>query len=318
MALFSHHKQKCGVSTINTDKNKMKKRLLILSILGVTATQSQAQIPNNGFENWFTVGNYMEPQGYATTNSFATTTFYPVTRSTDHYPLSVGNYSIRIENNISLLPNADALGLILQNSANSVFNGPGPAFPISGHPTSFHGYYKYIPQNGDTMRIQIQFYSSGSNVSWGGFSTTTAAPNWTPFSISMQGYSTADSASILISPYNCNGAPPQYVPYGNSVLYVDNLSFDSLITSVNAYTSKEATFKLYPNPATDIISIDAFDSNENIFILKIYNFMGEIVRSELFLNGHPKMDISDLNNGMYTIELMSTKGADRQTLVIQR
>ncbi len=296
----------------------MKKHLLILSILGAAGTQSQAQIPNNGFENWTTVGSYMEPQSYLTTNSFATTSFYPVTRSTDHYPLSVGNYSIRIENNISLLPNPDALGLILQNGANTVLNGPGPAFPISGHPVSLHGYHKYIPQNGDTMRIQIQFSLTGSGVSWGEFSTTIAAPNWTPFTITMQNYSGADSASILISPYNCNGAPPQYIPHGNSVLYIDNLSFDSLITSINAYTSKGATFKLYPNPATDLISIDAYDSNESGLVLNIYSFMGELVRSEQLINGSPRIDISDLNNGMYIIELMSAKGADRQTLVIQR
>ncbi len=192
---------------------------------------------NFGFEKWKDMGSYMEPESFLTLNSNASGSFYPVKRSTDHYPVSVGQYSIRIESNPSLLPGSDALGLVLQNSGNTLLEGPGPSFAITGHPTSLTGYYKYAPQNSDTMRIQIQLYQNGSGVSYNVFLSTVSVSSWTSFTIPLPPYTSADSGSIMLAAYNANGPPSEYIPYGNSVLYIDNLNFDNLITgSVSQWT----------------------------------------------------------------------------------
>jgi PKD repeat protein/photosystem II stability/assembly factor-like uncharacterized protein len=215
---------------------------------GNTASQlARAGAPkdnNFGFELWNDKGTYLEPQGFATTNQFATGPYYPVTRSTDHYPESVGQYSLRIESKASLLPETEALGIVLQNSENSLENsGPGPAFPIVGHPTSLTGYYKYVPQNGDTMRIQIALYLKGEYVSYNALLSTVAKLSWTPFTIPLPEYSKADSGSIMLASYNSNGPPSEYAPYGNSVLYIDNLNFDYLVTDKFNFGFEEWTDK---------------------------------------------------------------------------
>jgi PKD repeat protein/photosystem II stability/assembly factor-like uncharacterized protein len=207
---------------------------------------------NFGFEQWNDMGSYMVPQGYATPNTYATGTFYPVTRSTDHYPASVGNYSIRIESNISLLPgeeHPDAFGVVLQNKSNSVADWPGPAFSITGHPTSLTGYYKYAPQNGDTMRITLVLYLNGEVVSYNAFLSTATVSNWTSFILPLPVYTSADSGTIILASYNADGGAPEFIPYGNSVLYVDNLNFDNLIVEKNNFGFEDwTTAGNYENP----------------------------------------------------------------------
>jgi hypothetical protein len=85
---------------------------LSIALVGTTGGVN-AQIPNNGFELWDSSTNYFTPKGYVTPNPNSAGVYYPVRRSTDHFPESVGNYSLRIQSNTAYLPDAEALGLVL-------------------------------------------------------------------------------------------------------------------------------------------------------------------------------------------------------------
>ena len=296
----------------------MKKFTIILTVLFAMIIKANAQIPNNGFEQWNNRGNYMEPQGYLTPNSYASGSFYPVTRSTDHYPAFIGDYSIRIENNTSLLPGIDGFGIVLQNRSNLLNNGPMPSFPIIGHPTSLTGYYKYAPLNGDTMAVQIILYNHGTYVTGNSFSSKDSAVNWTSFSIPFPGYLSADSGSIILSSYNAGGRPPQYIPYGNSVLYIDNLNFDDLINSVTEQAVKNNLFNLYPNPVSDIVTLNIHHTNNSEMTLNVYNLIGESVRSEKLNQVQQKINLGELNNGIYMVEIKTEEWVEKQKLIIQR
>jgi hypothetical protein len=285
---------------------------LAMLLIELTSNSLNAQIPNNGFENWTIVGNYMEPQGYLTTNPFARTSFYPVTRSTDHYPPSIGNYSIRIESKPSLLPaDTSGVGIVIQNNTKFV-NGPGPKFPISGHPTSITGYYKYLPQYPDSsMIILLQLYLNGTFVSKAKLRGT-AASDWTSFNIPFLDYLTADSGSIMLCSYNSDAAGMGF-PKGNSVLFVDNLNFDKLITSVSEEPSVNRLFNFYPNPAGDFITVTLADinpmlqhgvENDNPEI-NIYNTLCEKVLSESIhpMTSSHRMNIKSLPKGIYFIKV---------------
>ena len=207
----------------NMNSGKIVKEIIVAIVLIFSFGFSQ--IPNSGFENWTSVGNYMNPNGWATTNSLSTGSFYAVTRDTSHFPPSIGNYSVRIENDISELVNYSGLGLIQAGSQLAV---PGPRFQITGHPTSLTGYYMFLPINGDTMQIEIVLFNNRTGVSQGIFNTPVAASNWTSFNISLSTYTTADSGYISFAAYQ--SGPVTQVPHGNSVLKIDNLNFDSLLT----------------------------------------------------------------------------------------
>lgn len=273
-----------------------------------------AQIPNNGFENWTTVGSYENPSGvWVTTNSYSTTTFYPVTKSTDHYPTAVGSYSIRLENKTSLMPSLGGYGLIMTNSA---FGPNKPVFPVTGNPTSFCGYYKFIPQNGDTMRIAMALYKNGALVSQAVLVQAIAASNWTSFNLPFATYTSADSGFIHISSYEGSAPPAQ--PHGNSVLFVDNLSFNNLITGVSEVNTQHTSFSFYPNPAnTDItINIDGYITTAKT--LSIYNVVGELVKSEIITQNQQIINTANLVNGIYLLEIKSGNYSEKQKLIIQR
>ena len=277
----------------------MKTKLQLLTVLLSTLVSSEilGQIPNNGFENWTTVGSYMDPNGWATPNSLSTGSFYAVTRAADPYPTSVGNYSVRIENNTSLLANFSGLGIVMTGG----LVAPHPAFPITGHPTSLTGYYKFLPQNTDTMYINIIFFLNGTGVASGKLTTTSIAANWTSFNVPMLAYSSADSAHIIIAAYNADG--PNNIPYGNSVLFVDNLNFDNLITNGISVVKKINNLSVFPNPLSTqtILQLDDFLNNAT---LTVYNSFGQTVKEIQNISGQTVTLIRDnLASGLYFIRL---------------
>lgn len=287
----------------------MKQFTLILTVLISFATATFAQIPNSGFESWTNHGTYMEAVGWPSGNSFSAGSYYPVTRSTDHYPAAVGSYSVRMENNPALLPSFEAFGFIWTVPLTDFL--PEPSFPVTGHPTSLTGYYKWAPQNGDTMYIQLKLYNGGTEVTSDIFATKIAASSWTPFTLPITSYTTADSGFIIISSFYSDG--PYNIPYGNSVLYVDNLNFDNLITSVSEQETQGDLADFYPNPASDMLSLNIENAEINI-----YDMMGDLVKSETMGSGQRELCISDLCNGVYVCTIRSGNNVISKKLVIQR
>ena len=284
------------------------KQLLTAILLFAFSANSFSQIPNSGFEVWTNFGNYYKnPNNWFTTNSTSFGSFYPVTRDTSHYPTTVGNYSMRIESKPSLLPGGEALGAV---STGTGFNLT-PDFPITGHPNSLTGYYKYAPQNGDTMLILIALFNNTTLVAAGALETTIAAANWTSFNIPISSYSNANSAKIYIGAYNISGPPPQYVPYGNSVLYVDNLNFDTLIVAGIFENNKADEIALYPNPSTGKFTIGVTGD------LEIYNTLGEKIVEQKLTADKTEIDLSNQAKGIYFVKVRCGDNISTQKIVIQ-
>ena len=87
-------------------------------------------------------------------------------------------------------------------------------------------------KNFDGSKLYVANYGSGTLSIIN--TTTNTVSNWTSFCIPISAYTVADSATITVAAfYNDTTCSMPYGPYGNSILYVDNLSFDNLITSVS-------------------------------------------------------------------------------------
>ena len=292
----------------------MKKSTIVLMVFFALTLTTKAQIPNNEFENWEAVGNSFEPVNWTASNSWDSLgTEFAVTKSTDHYPLNVGEYSIRIENNMSVFPNWAGAGVAW--SGNSM-NPGDPSFPIIGHPTSFCGYYKYFPENGDTVYINLVLFLNGNSVVNARISDVVTVPDWTSFCIPIPTYSSADSGKITLAAYF--GDKEHNVPYGNSVLYVDNISFDNLITSVYEQQSNSSLFTLHPNPAQKFVTLNLSNSIKAESTVNIYNVAGSLIISESLKQNQQKINIQDLNNGIYFVKINSEERTEIQKLIIQR
>jgi len=73
-----------------------------------------------------------------------------------------------------------------------------------------------------------------------------------------------------------------------------------------------------PNPASDIVTININRNNNADLTLNIYNIMGSLVKTEMLKQNQQQINVGDLSNGIYMIEIKSKGLTERQKLIIQR
>ena len=74
---------------------------------------------------------------------------------------------------------------------------------------------------------------------------------------------------------------------------------------------------LWPNPATDLVKIDA-DTEGGIFEMSVFNTMGQLVKTEKQFDVQKTLIVNDLPNGYYILKLSNTRGFATQRLIIAR
>jgi hypothetical protein len=77
--------------------------------------------------------------------------------------------------------------------------------------------------------------------------------------------------------------------------------------------AKKAEFKIYPNPANDIIYIENVEGKATV---NVYNSIGQIVKQES-INGDSKLNIKNLTEGIYFVEIKSAFGTKTMKLMVQ-
>ncbi len=285
--------------------------IILVFILGILSNIF-GQIPNNGFENWTSTVSYDDPNGWATMNSLCAGPFYSVTKSADHYPNNIGSFAIRIESNTSLTQISGGWGVIATKAFDFPFK---PAFPITNNPERLCGYVKFIPENGDEAIIRIILFNNGTEVASSSTTITSTDEIWQPFSVEIDQYDAADSATIIVMSWTPMG--PEDGPNGNSILYLDNLSFDNHISSIET-PGIDFNWNIYPNPASNIIRFESTQWMEFPFLMNLYNASGTLVKTELIKENNQNILIQELSNGLYLIEIITPSYSKQQKLVIQR
>lgn len=284
----------------------MKNITLTLSASVLFVWNAFAQIPNSGFENWTTANGRDSLIGWHSAN---------ITKSTDHYPPGVGQYAINMNNSLPVVNHYSYGYSATFNSAMGCY----PSFPISGRPSSFHGYYKCNSLNNDTIQIGLMLYYQGEWVAGAEFITTTSVSNWTSFSVPISPYTNADSASISVAAfYNDTTCGAPHGPFGNSELYIDNLSFDSLHTTVAGLGIQDLAFNIYPNPSAKSIHVEVPESYTEDLTVQIYYIDGSLVKSATINQHNQQIDIEALSNGVYMVFMRSSDAQGVQRLLIQK
>jgi len=77
-------------------------------------------------------------------------------------------------------------------------------------------------------------------------------------------------------------------------------------------------FNIYPNPANDNINLSIYEGIHNDVLLNIFNVTGELVKTLKLNQSQQKINISELHNGIYFVEIKSEQGTRKQKLIIQR
>jgi hypothetical protein len=77
-------------------------------------------------------------------------------------------------------------------------------------------------------------------------------------------------------------------------------------------------FSVYPNPANNLLTVNLENVNNQNLSLTIYNAIGAVVKTMDIQQNQQQIDVSNLSNGLYMIELKSTNGYAVQKLAIDK
>jgi hypothetical protein len=90
--------------------------------------------------------------------------------------------------------------------------------------------------------------------------------------------------------------------------------YNGVSVNVNNLDKKHEPITIYPNPANQSIKILGVDFNDEVYV-KIISIDGKIMKDEMI--NQPIINVSDLNFGMYFIELTDSKGKTGVTKFIK-
>ncbi|MGZ4089660.1 MAG: T9SS type A sorting domain-containing protein, partial [Bacteroidia bacterium] len=89
-------------------------------------------------------------------------------------------------------------------------------------------------------------------------------------------------------------------------------------TSVAAINNTSASLSVYPNPASNMVSVNVSNVNETAFV-EVYNAIGQVVISAKDISGSSmELNVSALAKGVYVVKLTSGKEVSNTKLVIER
>ena len=98
--------------------------------------------------------------------------------------------------------------------------------------------------------------------------------------------------------------------------YIDDVEYDSLnLTGIwtNDLNHRESNISVYPNPATDQISVT---SDEEITDLEILDQFGRKIYKQDVGNNFLNLDISGYRSGVYLLRIKSTNGLSASKLIV--
>ncbi|MBP6698543.1 MAG: T9SS type A sorting domain-containing protein [Flavobacteriales bacterium] len=272
--------------------------ILPLTCALALAISTHAQIPNGGFESWYSNVNYMEPTDWWTTNA-VTYTLAQVTSCDEGTPGAVGSSYIKVTSRY--VGNIVEIGRVTCGDEMTGY----PGFAFTGRPATFNGQYQYFPQGNDVGQIHTALWKWNplipglEVVAVATLNITTTVNGWQPFSVPFSYLSTdyPDTARVfLIASGN--------TPVDGSSIWVDDLSYGG----ANDVQEQGgiAGLRIYPSPAVDQLSISAADRITEVTVSDLSG--RELYKAAPNVNSSI-FEIAHLSEGVYIVHLRSANGS---------
>lgn len=268
------------------------------------ALNSNAQIPNAGFENWDSNGN---PVDWWTNN--APGVFTTITKTSDAHS---GSWAVEGD-----VESVSGIGV-----GPAIISGvEGLGIPINFRPAAITGYYKFTSINGDYMQVQADFIKSGVGGVGVGAANLNPAGSYTQFSIDIN-YLTGDVPdTVLIGIFIAgNGGFPSV----GSKMFVDDLSWSGTSDVEKFGDQIPAEYVLeqnYPNPFNPATTIRYSMSEASFATIKVYDILGNevetLVNEEQSAGSYEvDFDASGLSSGMYFYKIQAGSFTETKKMLL--
>lgn len=280
----------------------MKSLYLFVIGLCVASTSVFAQIPNAGFESWSTVGSYEDPANWTTLN--ASTAPLGVFTAEKGTPGSPGASYLKLTSRT--VGTAVVNGMATCGNINLTSGQITPGFAYTGQPVSFDGKWQHMiygSSQGSVSAMLTRWDATNHTrvtVAIANKILTGMAMSWANFSIPFiyTDFNAPDSCFIVLK---ASGSMPTNQDY----LWVDNLSFTGSVAGLTPLTN--ATMRIFPNPSTDFIQIQADVNAQSSYSIDVWNLQGACVQhvSGTSYDGklQEQIDIRLLPKGTYLLQL---------------
>ena len=127
---------------------------------------------------------------------------------------------------------------------------------------------------------------------------------------------TINATDNLLTGNKVNLSAYYYLP--NRSVYFDDFRIESYSNSTGIDNIEKNTYSIFPNPASDIITLNINDESNTDLTLNIYNGIGTLVKSAILKQNNRQINIGDLRNGIYIVSIKSKDFTESQRLIIQR
>ncbi len=219
--------------------------------------------------------------------------------------------------------NASSLGFDPSNSSNVVLqtiktsgaqtwggttlgNNLSAALPFANGNTTVMAVV-YSPAVGVMVRVKVED-KTNPNISVETETPTTKANAWDTLSFDFSNEATGTAAINFANTYDKMSIFYNFgvSPTTNEIYYLDNVSFGPLAVGISILPQVQ-NFEVFPNPSNGIVNISIDETISNLNGIEVFSNTGQLVYSSknVFNN---KIDLTDLDNGLYIIKIATDKG----------
>ncbi len=296
----------------------MKKILFTFTVSSFISVSAFAQILNNGFENWTSMGAYSNPDNWETLNNYtALAGVYTATKGMPGSPgasylmLTSKTVSTSVVNGVAVYGKLDAP--TMQGVA---------GLPFTQQPVRLTGNWQHMIYGSSqgSVLVKLTKWNTVTNmrnvVATGSVTLTGMAMSWATFTVNLTYTSSVapDSCMIVLK---ASGTTPT----NNDYLWVDNLAFSGSIIGINTIENNISDVSIFPNPATENFTIELNVKKASTVLFQVIDLTGKIVKEinagEVFGNYKTSISITDIAKGSYFLKISSDDGLEVKKIMIQ-
>lgn len=296
----------------------MKKTILLIAAVAFTSASLFAQILNNGFENWTSMGTYSNPDNWETLNNYtAPASIYTATKGTPGNP---GTSYLKLTSKTASTTVIN--GIAVYGKINPLTYQPISGLPFAAQPVSFSGSWQHMIYGSSQGAIMVTLtkWNTATNqrdiIATANQTLSGMAMSWANFSINLTYLSSTapDSCMIVLK---ASGTTPT----NNDYLWVDNLAFNGSVTGLNNKELLLSDVTVFPNPSAEVVNVNLTLKSEQKVSVELLDLTGKLILSNDFgiLQGESKqvINVSNISKGTYFVRVIADKGTEVRKIIIE-